>query len=145
MYMLLRMVSAVGLVPIIFLGLIDIGICQEPQDTIAAGKQEYMRSCALCHGDNDKEDGVYASKLLVKPSTLNLLQMQNDVNFSTRTIFQIIEGSNEIKHHKPSEMPVWGDRFDHGSVLYLDDRFTRTYVLGRIFELILYLEEIQTQ
>ncbi len=37
-----------------------------------------MRSCALCHGDNGKGDGVYASKLLVKPSTLNLLQMQND-------------------------------------------------------------------
>lgn len=42
MYMILRIVRAIDLVLIIFLGLIDIGIIQKLQNAIAAGKQEYI-------------------------------------------------------------------------------------------------------
>jgi mono/diheme cytochrome c family protein len=129
----------------IFLGLLDVGISQELQDAIVAGKQEYMRSCALCHGDSGKGGGVYASKLIVKPANLTLLKKQNKGVFPTRAVFRTIEGSDNIKFHGPRSMPVWGDRFDHESLLYVDDRFTRTFVRGRIFELLLYLEEIQVQ
>lgn len=145
MYKIVRMVKVVGLVLIISLGLMDIGVSQELQDTIVAGKQEYSRSCALCHGDDGKGGGVYAPKLLVKPSNLTLLQKQNNGKFPIRQIFLMIEGKEGAKYHGPREMPIWGDRFDHESVLFVDSRFKRTFVRGRIFELLLYLEEIQIQ
>ncbi len=140
------MSKAIVLTSLIFLILSNIsivGVCQDLQDAIQAGKQEYMRSCALCHGDGGKGNGIYASKLLVKPSDLTLLQKQNNDVFPTREIFRVIEGSETIKLHGPRTMPVWGDRFDHESLLYVDDRFTKTFVRGRIFELIMYLDEIQ--
>ncbi len=145
MYMKFRMVQAVGLALIVYLGLLDVALSDELQDAIVAGKKEYMRSCALCHGDSGKGDGVYASKLIVKPTNLRILQQQNNGIFPARDVFRIIEGSDDRKLHGPRAMPVWGDRFDHESVLYVDDRFTKTFVRGRIFELILYLEEIQVQ
>ena len=145
--MILRVVRAIGLVLIlmIFLGLLDLGISQELQDAVAAGKKEYIRSCALCHGDSGKGDGPYATLLIVKTANLTLLQKQNNGVFPTRAVYRAIDGSEDIKFHGPRTMPLWGDRFDHESMLFVDSRFTKTFVRGRIFELILYLEEIQSQ
>ena len=124
---------------------VNVVYADEIQDAILAGKAEYTRSCAICHGDNAKGDGVYATKLTVRPINLTLLQKANNGIFPSRKIFKVIDGSDDLKLHGPSAMPVWGDRFDHESLLYVDKRFTRTFVRGRIFELILYLEEIQAQ
>ena len=145
MYKTTKYVKIIGLVLIISLSLMEIGISEELEDTIAAGKQEYSRSCAICHGDSGKGDGVYAPKLLVKPSNLTLLQKENNGKFPIREIFLMIEGREGAKYHGPREMPILGDRFDHESVLFVDSRFKRTFVRGRIFELLLYLEEIQIE
>jgi hypothetical protein len=146
MYKIVRMMKVVGLVLIISLGLMDVGISQDLQDAIAAGKKEYIRSCALCHGDSGKGDGAYASVLIVKTANLTLLQKQNNGVFPTRAVYRtIIEGSEDAKLHGPGTMPVWGDRFDYESVSFVDSRFVPTFVRGRIFELLLYLEEIQIQ
>ncbi len=127
------------------LGCLNYAMSQEIQDAIDAGKVEYIRSCAFCHGDQGKGDGFYAAKLIVKPANITFLQKENKGIFPTRAVFQIIEGTDDIKLHGPKSMPIWGDRFDNESFLYVDDRFTRTFVRGRIFELLLYLEEIQVQ
>ena len=129
----------------IFFGTLNIATSQELEDAIDAGKAEYMRSCALCHGDNGKGNGIYAPKLIIKPTNLSLLQKENSGIFPTREIYRTVEGRDDIKVHGPKAMPIWGDRFDHESLLYVDERFTRTFVRGRIFELLLYLEEIQVQ
>ena len=134
-----------GLILMFFFSFLNTAVGQELQEAINAGKAEYMRSCALCHGNDGKGNGIYASKLLVKPKNIALLQKENSGVFPAREIFQIIEGRDDIKLHGPKAMPVWGDRFDHESLLYVDKRFTRTFVRGRIFELLLYLEEIQVQ
>ena len=134
-----------GLILMLFFGCLNVTMSQELQEAIDAGKAEYMRSCALCHGDKGKGNGIYASKLLVKPTNIALLQKDNSGVFPTRAIFQIIEGRDDLKLHGPKAMPVWGDRFNHESLLYVDKRFTKTFVRGRIFELLLYLEEIQVQ
>jgi mono/diheme cytochrome c family protein len=130
---------------VLLLGCLNSAMSQELQDAIDAGKVEYIRSCAFCHGEKGKGDGFYASKLIVKPANITLLQKENNGIFPTRAVFQIIEGTDDIKLHGPKSMPIWGDRFDNESFLYVDDRFTRTFVRGRIFELLLYLEEIQVQ
>lgn len=140
-----RIVREIGVVLMLSLGLLDLAISQDLQDAIVAGKTEYIRSCAVCHGDSGKGDGVYQSELKVKPANLTLLQKQNHGVFPTRAVYRAIDGSEDIKFHGPRTMPLWGDRFDHESVLFVDSRFTKTFVRGRIFELILYLEEIQSQ
>ncbi|MBT8112186.1 MAG: hypothetical protein KJO47_00770, partial [Gammaproteobacteria bacterium] len=86
-----------------------------------------------CHGDMGKGNGIYASKLVIKPANIALLKKENNGVFPTRDIFQVIEGTDDIKLHGPKAMPVWGDRFDHESLLYVDSRFTKTFVRGRIF------------
>ena len=140
-----RIVGEIGIVLMLSLGLLDLAISQDLQDAIVAGNTEYMRSCAVCHGESGRGDGVYASELKVKPANLTLLQKQNYGVFPTRAVYRAIDGSEDIKFHGPRTMPLWGDRFDHESVLFVDSRFTKTFVRGRIFELILYLEEIQSQ
>ena len=139
----IKTVAKIILAIMLFLFYVDTSRGQELQEAINSGKLEYTRSCALCHGNNGKGDGVYASKLLVKPSDLSSLKKENNGVFPTRLIYQTIEGGDDIKEHGPKTMPIWGDRFDHESLLYVDPRFTRTFVRGRIFELLLYLEEIQ--
>lgn len=143
MHKIARALKVIGVGFIIYLGLMGIGASQELQDAIIAGKQEYSRSCALCHGDDGQGGGIYAAKLLVKPSNLTLMQKKNNGIFPIRQIFLMIEGNEGAKYHGPREMPIWGDRFDHESVLFVDSRFKRTFVRGRIFELLLYIEEIQ--
>ena len=101
---------------IIFVGTMNISMGQELQEAIDAGKSEYIRSCALCHGDNGKGNGIYASKLIVRPTNLSLLQKQNNGIFPTREIYKTIEGRDNIKAHGPKAMPIWGDRFDHESL-----------------------------
>lgn len=140
-----KAIRSIGLFLILFLVHSNTAVSQEIQDAIDAGKVEYIRSCAFCHGDKGKGDGFYASKLIVKPTNITLLKKQNNGVYPTRAVFQIIEGTDDVKLHGPKSMPIWGDRFDNESFLYVDDRFTRTFVRGRIFELLLYLEEIQVQ
>ncbi len=143
--MVTKVVINLGFILMLFIGCLNIATSQELQEAIDAGKTEYTRSCALCHGEDGKGNGIYASKLLVKPTNIALLQKENNGVFPTREIFRIIEGRDDLKVHGPKAMPVWGDRFNHESLLYVDRRFTKTFVRGRIFELLLYLEEIQVQ
>ncbi|MFK7815184.1 MAG: cytochrome c [Gammaproteobacteria bacterium] len=140
-----KVIRSIGLFVILFLVFSNVVLSQEIQEAIDAGKVEYIRSCAFCHGDSGKGDGFYASKLIVKPANITLLKKQNKGVFPTRVVFQIIEGTDDIELHGLKSMPIWGDRFDNESYLYVDDRFTRTFVRGRIFELLLYLEEMQAQ
>ncbi|MDH3608721.1 MAG: cytochrome c [Gammaproteobacteria bacterium] len=140
-----RVFSGIGLIIITFLGPLNLAIGQDLQDAIIAGKAEFKRSCAVCHGDNGKGDGVFAAELKLKPTNLTVLKKQNNGVFPTRAVYRAVDGTKDIKSHGLRTMPLWGDRFDHESVLFVDSRFTKTFVRGRIFELILYLEEIQNQ
>ena len=145
MYRFINAAQVAGLIILSLFGYSEMAFSEEIDDAIAAGKQEYRRSCALCHGDGGRGDGIYTPKLLVKPTNLTLLARDNSGVFPTRALFRIIEGSESIKVHGPRSMPVWGDHFDHESLLYVDARFTRTFVRGRIFELLLYLEQLQAE
>jgi len=125
MYLKLTSTTARGLILTVLLGCLNTVMSQELQDAMDAGETEYIRSCAFCHGEKGKGDGFYAAKLIVKPANITLLQKNNDGVFPSRAVFQIIEGTDNVR--------------------YVDDQFTRTLVRGRIFELLLYLEEIQVQ
>ena len=112
------------------------------QDIIEAGKHEFQRSCATCHGIDAKGDGPTAEILLAKPADLTQLSKKRGGKFLFWRVYEKIDGSDEdlIREHGSREMPIWGEEFR------FDRKATAAYnmgVRGRILSLVHYLESIQ--
>jgi mono/diheme cytochrome c family protein len=73
------------------------------------GKNEFLRSCASCHGATGKGDGYVAKALIKRPPDLSKLSQTNDGVFPFSRIYDTIDGRVEVIAHGPREMPVWGD------------------------------------
>ena len=112
-------------------------------DAISMGKKEYEATCSLCHGLDGKGQGVYAFELKTPPSNLTLIEKKNYGVFPYYKLYQIIDGRNDIKSHGIREMPIWGDRYKSEIYLETSPQNSETFIRGRIFELLIYLETIQ--
>ena len=120
---------------------------QAVQKVIEAGKNEFQRSCATCHGSDAKGDGPTAAILLAKPSDLTQLSKTHGGTFLFWRVYAQIDGSDEntarghgIRGHGTRDMPIWGEQFR------FDRQATAAYkmgVRGRILSLVHYLESIQ--
>lgn len=75
------------------------------------GEQEYMNSCAQCHGADGRGDGPMAGYILGEMPDLTQLQSRNAGVFPLTHVYSTIEGSADIGAHGNREMPVWGNRF----------------------------------
>jgi mono/diheme cytochrome c family protein len=95
---------------------------------IDAGKTAYLSSCAACHGEDAKGNGVLSPVLKVPPADLTTLARRNDGVFPIAAVNEIIDGRTLIAAHGTREMPIWG--FD-------------VMVRNRIAEIIDYLNRIQ--
>lgn len=134
--------TGVGVLQImIILGNASICTAQD-HDIIDAGKREFERSCATCHGMDAKGNGPSAAVLNVKPTDLTQLSKQHGGVFLFWRIYEKINGKDEapIRVHGTREMPIWGDRF---RIDPLPDEEQRMGVRGRILSLVHYLESIQ--
>ena len=118
-------------------------LLNKTKDAITMGKEEYQRTCSLCHGMDAKGHGVYAFELKVAPTDLTLIEKKNYGVFPFSKLYKIIDGRKEVQSHGERDMPVWGDRFNSESRLDTNQRNSETLARGRIFELLLYLETIQ--
>ena len=112
-------------------------------DAVDAGKKEYERSCELCHGVTGKGDGPYASKLVIKPADLTLLAESNNGHIPITSLYRMIDGSDDILVHGSRRMPIWGFRYQSESISNLNHDNAQTFVRGRIFELLIYLDTLQ--
>jgi len=117
------------------------GLAQE-QEVIEAGKREFQRSCATCHGVDAKGDGPSTNALNVKPADLTLLSKNHGGVFLFWRTYEKISGADEapIRGHGTREMPIWGERFrlERG-----DREEYQMGVRGRILSLVYYLQSIQ--
>jgi mono/diheme cytochrome c family protein len=89
-----------------------ICMAEESQD-VDTGRIEFLSKCAECHGADGKGAGPKSNKLNMKPANLTILAKTNNGVFSTKLIYQKIDGRSAIGAHRRSEMPIWGCR--HGS------------------------------
>lgn len=110
---------------------------------VDAGKNEYARSCENCHGASGKGDGPYSSRLIIKPADLTILAKTNNGSIPISSIYRMIDGSDDVAFHGGSRMPVWGNRYQSESIFELGPDNSQTFVRGRIFELLIYLDTLQ--
>lgn len=114
-------------------------------EAVEAGKNEYARSCELCHGATGKGDGPYASRLVTKPADLTILAKNNNGQIPITSIYRMIDGSDDLLAHGNRRMPIWGYRYQSESITELGYDNAQTFVRGRIFELLIYLDTLQVQ
>lgn len=85
----------------------------------AAGKIEYMNSCAVCHGPEGKGNGPLADELQTRPVDLTRLAEKNQGAFPFWSVYAVIDGRYIVPGHGGRDMPVWGDQFlDESSTIY---------------------------
>jgi mono/diheme cytochrome c family protein len=115
---------------------------------IDVGEMEYLSSCAPCHGRNANGKGPLADQLKVPPSDLTQLAKKNGGAFPMKTLYEKIDGRQEVKAHGTREMPIWGYRYqpfpigtDQTTNRNLPD--PEPMIRGRILSLIDYLNRIQ--
>ena len=117
---------------------------EEPIEEI--GKQEFIRSCAACHGESGKGDGLVAGLLLVRPPDLTLIRERHGAKFPASWVYRIIDGRNDLRAHGRPEMPIWGDRYRADALRGLPlplNVDADAVVHGRILSLVFYLDLIQ--
>lgn len=115
----------------------------ETKDAVKMGKNEYQRTCSLCHGIDAKGHGIYAFELNKAPTDLTQIKKRNNNTFPFSKLFRTIDGRDDNASHGTRMMPIWGQRFNSESWIDTNPLNSETLVRGRIFELLLYLETIQ--
>jgi mono/diheme cytochrome c family protein len=108
----------------------------------AAGKQDFMKNCAPCHGTDGKGHGedLYVIPE-VKPPDLTVLSRNNGGTFPTRRVYDSIDGRNGIPSHERFDMPFWGTTFQ-----WEGEEFTpasNAAVKARIMKIVEYVKSIQ--
>jgi mono/diheme cytochrome c family protein len=115
----------------------------QEQEVIDAGKREFQRSCASCHGADARGNGPVANVLNVKPADLTQMSKKHGGTFLFWRTYDKISGREEevaIRGHGTREMPIWGDRFR------LEPGANEQYALGvrgRLLSLVHYLQSLQ--
>ena len=115
------------------------------------GENEYLSSCASCHGVNAKGAGPVAKVLTTKPADLTLITKKFNGQFPAERIYKVIDGRDfyMIDPHGDTQMPVWGYRYmsevDKRASEVPHDLNTQAIVFGRIMSLVGYLESIQAK
>lgn len=107
------------------------------------GRDEYMKHCAVCHGEDGKGDGPLAQSMTVALPDLTKIEERRGGTFPMKEIYQIIDGRKMLRGHGTSDMPVWGDRYSFETYEETGPYGMQDIVRGRILSLVFYLYEIQ--
>lgn len=110
----------------------------DANSALSAGRERFERNCGICHGLDGKGGGAFAEILKVNPPDLTVLTRNADGNFPFSDIYNAIDGRNSPLAHGREGMPIWGDRYQQSA------EGDETVIRGRVLELILYIEFLQT-
>lgn len=78
---------------------------------VSSGQTLYKFYCASCHGADGKGGGPAAQALVMRPSNLRRLSIQNGGKFPVYRVVKMLGGTEEIVAHGGKQMPVWGPAF----------------------------------
>jgi mono/diheme cytochrome c family protein len=102
------------------------------------GKSLFQEYCAVCHGKDAKGGGPAAEALKQRPSDLTQINHKNNGRFPDTKILAILNGEQKVTAHGNAEMPTWGKIFSDMNVNPIVGQ-------GRVYALVMYLEEIQAK
>src|SRR6516164_3862167 len=127
------------------MGTIDV-LHAQPEEN--AGRNEFLRSCASCHGVSGKGDGPVAKSLSSPPSDLTRLSEANNGVFPVSRVHEVIDGRIERLVHGTRDMPVWGDRYMREMTSpeaggWVSKEWDETIVRRRILALVEYISTLQ--
>ena len=113
------------------------------------GKREFENHCSVCHGWEGKADGPYAYAQLLKTKIpdLTTLSKKNNGVFPFQHVYQVIDGTEDLKAHGTREMPIWGTAYKADiEEAYFDVPFySEAYVRAHILALIDYINRLQAK
>ena len=129
--------------------LITAPVLGNAQQTADIGKQEYINSCASCHGEDGKGGGPVAISLKEKVPDLTVLAKNNAGVFPFARVYDVIDGRQAVAAHGPREMQVWGSEYREEGAKASRYEATRgelsSYARGRIIALIGYIYTLQAK
>ena len=110
-----------------------------------AGKDEYLRRCAACHGADGAGAGPVAEQLKIAPANLVVLRSENGGVFPRDQIIAVIDGRDWLEAHGRRAMPVWGEIFEAIARDSLEGEFgnPEDTVIERIEDIVDYIETLQ--
>lgn len=121
------------------------GLVRAEDAEIMEGRQTYERYCASCHGAKADGQGPMRAVLLVQPSDLTLLSVENDGVFPLERVVKRIDGRDPLVSHG-SQMPVYGDFFDTEGTARLESATGETIDTTRpVVDLVAYLRSLQAE
>lgn len=102
-----------------------------------AGRDNFDRHCASCHGPDGRGGGPVAAALKSRPSDLTSLARQNGGGFPRERVVSFVTGTARgVDAHGSTDMPVWGPIFRG-----LDPSDVR--VAQRIENVVAYVQSLQ--
>ncbi len=75
---------------------------------VEAVTKEFQTYCAPCHGREGRGDGAVGAGLDARPADLTQITKHNGGTFPFEAVYAKVEGIDNMKAHRSSEMPVWG-------------------------------------
>ncbi len=107
---------------------------------VDAGRRDFQRLCASCHGSDGRGEGPAAAALQIAPSDLTQIASANDGRFPRRDLAEWIEGRLTPAAHGSRKMPIWGEQLVEEYARFPE---AEDMVGARIDTLITYLETLQ--
>lgn len=135
----------VGVVAAVLLSTTIAAFAQDIPDNAKTGAAEFNNSCASCHGSDAKGAG-FLTRLFrgVDPGDLTQLSKNNDGQFPSERVFEVIDGRADVAAHGDRKMPVWGERYWETAMSeFGPEEFNEQRAKNRVRELVVYLEAIQ--
>jgi len=118
------------------------GFAAEPDP---AGRADYVRFCAACHGPQGKGDGVVGGFMRPAPSDLTQLAARHGGEFPTALVVRAIDGREMHRAHGEPAMPVWGLILGNGDRTGDRPLAVERRVHARIYGIAEYLRSLQAK
>ncbi len=116
----------------------------QQQEVIGGGRQLFEKFCVACHGQGARGDGPMGDSLSPQPADLTKLSARNEGMFPFWQAYRIIDGRQAMESHGSRDMPVFGHWFRIPDDEVSIESEWADQVRGRIWQLLSYLESIQT-
>lgn len=129
------------------LGILLLGAAANAEGNPDLGKIEYDSHCAACHGAKAQGSAAAKKDVSTQPvPDLTVLSRNHNGTFPFDTVYQIIDGRQEIAAHGSREMPIWGAAFKSEASADFDrnaPQSSEAMVRDRILALVEYLNRLQ--